>query len=477
MSPAKPPPLENANEEISALIATLHETGQRLEELTAGEVDAVADHDGRTFLLRGAQDRLRLGEAAKQAAILNALPAHIALLNTQGLIISVNEAWRRAAGANAIQGPGHAIGCNYLEICDRARDHDSFGARQAAAGIRSVLDGAAKSFSIEYPCQSPTAQRWFLMTVTPLAGDPPNGAVVMHLDITERKDAELQLAQTHKALLDASRQAGMAEVATNILHNVGNVLNSVNISASLVMDSVRNSRAASLAKVVALLREHEANLGSYLTRDARGQHIPAFLEQLAQEWQAQQQAMVKELESLRANIDHIKEIVAMQQGYAKVYGATEIVNVADLVEYSLRLNEGDLIKQQVQVVREFAEVPPICVEKHKLLQILVNLVRNAKHACDDLESGKKLITLRIAQVDDRVRISVSDTGVGIAPEKLTRIFVHGFTTRKDGHGFGLHSGALAATELGGSLSAHSEGPGKGATFTLELPQQPPGDRR
>jgi C4-dicarboxylate-specific signal transduction histidine kinase len=138
------------------------------------------------------------------------------------------------------------------------------------------------------------------------------------------------------------------------------------------------------------------------------------------------------------------------------------------------MNEGSLIKHQVRVVREFEEVPPISVEKHKVLQILVNLVRNAKNACDDLEDAKKRMTLRIAQVDGRTRISVSDNGAGIAPENLTRIFAHGFTTRKDGHGFGLHSGALAATELGGSLSAYSEGPGKGATFTLELARQSSG---
>ena len=196
MNPDKSPPPADADEEIAALIETLHQTGQRLEELTAGEVDTVADRDGRTFLLRHAQEQLRHSEAAKQAAILNALPAHIALLDTQGRIISVNEAWRRFAGANALQSPGYGIGLNYLEICDSARGDDASEAQQAAAGIRSVLDGAAKSFSIEYPCHSPTEQRWFLMTVTPLADDHPNGAVVMHLNITERKRAEEALRES-----------------------------------------------------------------------------------------------------------------------------------------------------------------------------------------------------------------------------------------------------------------------------------------
>ena len=189
------------------MIETLHETGQRLEELTAGEVDTVADRDGRTFLLRRAQEQLRHSEAAKQAAILNALPAHIALLDTQGLIISVNEAWRRFAGANAIQGPGHGIGLNYLEICDSARGDGSSEAHQVAEGIRSVLGGGVKSFSIEYPCHSPTEQRWFLLTVTPLADDRPNGAVVMHLDITERKERKMKYAVSTKPSSNVSSNA------------------------------------------------------------------------------------------------------------------------------------------------------------------------------------------------------------------------------------------------------------------------------
>lgn len=187
MSPEKPLPPEDANEEVSALIEVLVETDQRLENLTAGEVDAVADRHGRTSLLRRSQDHMRHSEAAKQAAILNALPAHIALLDSQGRILSVNETWRRFDGGNVLQCPGHAVGFNYLDNCDRAPADDASGSHQVAQGIRSVLSGEVKSFSFEYPCHSATQQRWLLMTVTPLADNPPRGAVIMHMDITERK--------------------------------------------------------------------------------------------------------------------------------------------------------------------------------------------------------------------------------------------------------------------------------------------------
>jgi signal transduction histidine kinase len=116
----------------------------------------------------------------------------------------------------------------------------------------------------------------------------------------------------------------------------------------------------------------------------------------------------------------------------------------------------------------------IQTEKHRVLQILVNLIRNAKYALDDSKRTDKLLTIKLGRNGgDHIKIDVVDNGVGIPEENLTRIFGHGFTTRSNGHGFGLHSSALAIKELGGSLTAHSDGVGKGATFTLLLPENPP----
>jgi PAS domain S-box-containing protein len=295
-------------------------------------------------------------------------------------------------------------------------------------------------------------------------------------DITERKVAETELAELHKQLIAASREAGMAEIATSVLHNVGNVLNSVNVSTGLVVESVKKSRASSLTRVVKLLQEHAHDLGAFITQDSRGQHVPAHLAQLAEHLRFEQEANVRELELLRRNVDHIKEIVAMQQNYASFGGVKEMINVANLVEDSLRINEGAIIRHEVEVIREFEDVPPLNVEKHKILQILVNLLRNAKYACEDSGRTDKRLTVRVANGGGRVKISVIDNGIGIPPENLTRIFNHGFTTRKGGHGFGMHSGALAAKEMGGSLIVHSDGPGQGATFTLELPCPTPENR-
>jgi two-component system, NtrC family, sensor kinase len=286
-----------------------------------------------------------------------------------------------------------------------------------------------------------------------------------------------ELGNIHKQLVEASRRGGMAEIATNVLHNVGNVLNSVNISTGLIVESVKKSRVSSLARVVVLLQEHALDLGEFITHDARGKHVPAHLAQLSKFLLADQEAIASESDSLRRNVEHIKEIVAMQQNYATVGGLKETIDLVNLVEDSMRMNEGALSRHRVEVIREFDNVPPMNLEKHKILQILVNLVRNAKYACDESGREDKRLTLRVANDDGRVKISVIDNGVGIPSENLTRIFNHGFTTRKGGHGFGLHSGALAAKEMGGSLTVHSDGPGQGAAFTLELPCPTPENSR
>lgn len=296
---------------------------------------------------------------------------------------------------------------------------------------------------------------------------------LLESEIAERERMRNEIERVHRRLLDISHQAGMAEVATNVLHNVGNVLNSVNISATLLADSTRKSRLSSLAKVVAMLDEQAGHLPAFLTTDPKGRHLPDYLKQLAGHLAAEQLNAVRELEQLQKNIEHIKDIVKLQQSYATTSGVTETVNVAELVDDAVRMVFGAQARAEFSIERNYVKVPDILVQKHKVVQILVNLIRNAKNACDDSGREKKQLRIDISKTDDAVAITLSDNGIGIPPENLTRVFNHGFTTRKDGHGFGLHSGALAARELGGALTVHSDGPGRGATFTLKLPLQPP----
>jgi PAS domain S-box-containing protein len=301
----------------------------------------------------------------------------------------------------------------------------------------------------------------------------PLGALCVEQDITERRRAEEELERVHKQLLTASRQAGMAEVATNVLHNVGNVLNSVNVSASMVSENIKRSKCTGLGRVATLFNQHAADLGA-LVSSPQGRHLPAYLTELAHDLLAERDAAVAELTALRNNVEHIKEIVAMQQGYARLGGIVDTVDVRGLVDDSLRMNEGAFSRHGVTIVRDFEDVPSVRVDKHKVLQILVNVIRNAKYACSEAKgAGERRVTVRVRASSSAVLISVIDTGVGIPRENLDRIFSYGFTTRAEGHGFGLHSAALAARELGGTLQAESPGPGMGATFTLTLPLAKP----
>jgi len=333
-----------------------------------------------------------------------------------------------------------------------------------------ILNGGLAKFEAEEPAMNRDGDlRWLAVTKVPLKEDTGKviGLVGMARDTTESKEVQKELVET-------SRRAGKAEVASSVLHNVGNVLNSVNVSARLLVEQLNTSKLPNLARAAGLINEHSADLAQFLTGDAKGRRLPAYLAELSARLAEERQALLKEVHSLSGNIEHVKEIIRMQQGYARAMGTAETVRAMDLVEDALRMNADVLTACYIRISREYDPgVPSLTVEKHKVLQVLVNLIRNARFACDDSGRAEKRLTVKVANGGDKVRISVCDNGVGIPAENLTRIFNHGFTTRKDGHGFGLHSGALAAKELGGALLAKSDGLGHGATFTLELPVQRP----
>ena len=320
-------------------------------------------------------------------------------------------------------------------------------------------------------------ETWSLVSKLPLRDHDGTiiGTFGLTRDITEVKQTQGALEKAQRELVDASRQAGMAEIATGVLHNVGNVLNSVNVSATLLATGLRDSKAATLGKVSALLKEHTADLGDFLTSDPRGRRIPELIASLAQNFAEERTRLLGEIESLQHNIDHIKDIVSMQQSFATMVGIVEPLSAAALLDDAVRMNSAALSRHDVKVVRDFQFAPPVYAEKPKVLQILVNFIRNAKYACDDGPHLEKVMTLRIAPSSDgrTVLLSVGDNGVGIPPENLTRIFAHGFTTRAKGHGFGLHSSANAAKEMKGRITVQSDGPAQGATFTLELPVATP----
>ena len=283
--------------------------------------------------------------------------------------------------------------------------------------------------------------------------------------LQEERRQELQL-QLH----DASRQAGMAEVATGVLHSVGNVLNSLGVSASLVQSGLRDSRAGNVQRIAALLTEQGGQVGKFIDTDERGRQIPSYLAQLGEHLTTEHKNLQREAQAIVVHVEHICKIVAAQQTYARRGGVSESVDVAELLDNAIALNFGAGAGTGVQINRKYDSVPPVTLDRHKLIQILGNFLSNARHALKDQPEGQRMLTLRIhAQSADWLIIEVEDSGVGIDAGALSRLFEFGFTTKADGHGFGLHSSAILAKELGGDASGHSEGPGRGARFTLRLP--------
>ena len=311
---------------------------------------------------------------------------------------------------------------------------------------------------------------WLAIEVRPIVDDAGNVVkfIAIESDITARKVAQAERDNLQSELVVASRQAGMAEVATGVLHNVGNVLNSVNVSANIAVERLKASRVSTLAKASAVILE-QADLATFLTSDPRGKAFPRLLQELSTHFTAERDVQLDELRSLVENIDHIKEIVGMQQAFAKVCATTEYVDLVQLFEDALKIDDAAFTRHKVKVVRQFCELQPILTEKHNVMQIILNLVKNAKQSVNASDRDDKLITLSITADQSSVGIQVRDNGVGIEAGNLSKVFSHGFTTKSDGHGFGLHSCALAAQQLGGSLSVHSDGIGCGALFTLRLP--------
>jgi PAS domain S-box-containing protein len=355
--------------------------------------------------------------------------------------------------------------------------------QDAAKAIQTAHEMAAKGqpYTYEYRMTAADGRTlWMRESGTVLVENGKPIAIRGILqDITRQKlDAE-QLDKLNRQLIDTSRNAGMADVATGVLHNVGNVLNSVSVSATFVGERLRRSKVTNLCRATAMMREQNGHIAEFLTTDPKGKLIPEYLSTVADELAGEQSELIAKMATVGEHIEHIKEIVAMQQSYAKISGVYENLPPTSLIEDALRINATAFDRHHIDLVREFEkDTPTVCVDRHKVLQILINILRNAKHAMDEHGDHVKRLVVRVAAYPpDMVRITIADNGVGIPVEHMTKIFNHGFTTKTDGHGFGLHSGANAAKEMGGSLTAASDGPGKGAVFTLELPTIPRGQKQ
>ncbi|HEX8916664.1 MAG TPA: ATP-binding protein [Humisphaera sp.] len=435
---------------------------------------------GRVISLAGAEIRrrhaveqsLRASEGRLRAIVDNE-PEAVLVVAADGTVREVNPS-----------------GVAALELGDRpaaGMSLASFAPPESAAAVSAWVAGVAagRPGRMTLPVRGLRGtDRWLDAHAVPLpAGDGAEGGggkaptvLVVARDVTAQRAVEAERERLQAQLVDASRQAGMAEVANGVLHNVGNVLNTVTVGTGIVTDRLRRSRAPNLTKAVAMLDEHRDDLAAFLTADERGRQLPAYLRKLAETIQAEQEQSLAEMRNVSDGVEHIKAIVAAQQSHAGRRTVDEPVRPAALFEDAVKMNIASCERHAVRVDRAFEDLPAVLLDRHKVIQVLVNLISNAKNAVKASDAAEKRLGIRVRRggPPDRptVRFEVEDNGHGIAPDVMPKLFGMGFTTRKDGHGFGLHAAANLAKEMGGSLTAQSDGPGRGATFVLEVPARP-----
>ncbi len=289
-------------------------------------------------------------------------------------------------------------------------------------------------------------------------------------DITERKRSEAKLKAAQEKLLETARQVGMAEVATGVLHNVGNVLNSVSVTAESIQKRIRTSKVTYLGDAVNMFEEHANDLAAFLTTEERGKKLTTFLTNLSQELVEEQSRQLESLAELTKHVQHVADIIQLQQSYSKTKGLTEPSSIAELIDDAVKINAEAISRNKIEVRRSYADLPIMLLDRHKVLQILTNLISNAIYALAKNSKDEKILSLSVKEnKKDHIKIEVRDNGIGIPNQNLTRIFEHGFTTKEKGHGFGLHSTALSINELNGSIVVNSDGEGQGAVFSIELP--------
>jgi PAS domain S-box-containing protein len=317
-------------------------------------------------------------------------------------------------------------------------------------------------------------RRWYSTQITSyaLGEGAPHGMISIVTDVTLQHDAEARVEDLRQQLIEASHRAGMAEIATGVLHNVGNVLNSVNVSSEALVKELEGSRLHLLGRAVAMLVDNEARLAEFLTEDPKGRKLPALLGKLGEELEAEQRRLHAELTRLRTHIGLMRSIVAAQQSIAKLGDMVEPTKPGELVHQALTMFQLDLESRVIDLRLELEDFGTVMLDRQATLQVLANLIRNAIEALEVVERPRQLV-IRLWADEQQLCFEVEDNGCGIRQEHLDKLFQHGFSTKRGGHGFGLHTSAVAARTMNGTLEAHSDGPDCGARARLTLPKISP----
>jgi signal transduction histidine kinase/DNA-binding LacI/PurR family transcriptional regulator len=277
-----------------------------------------------------------------------------------------------------------------------------------------------------------------------------------------------KLNQSYQKKVEQAHLEGMMTIVNGILHNIGNVLNSISVSTQLIRDMIEASPLDDLLKANRLLENNLGNLDDFLSQDPKGKKLMQFYTKLGEPFRELQDRLLDQLNRMNEKIKFVNDIILTQEGYIGFKSTLEETEVVPLLEDILKIYLPSFDEHHIKIVKNYHKIPKIKVQKTKLFYVLVNLIKNAKDALLEVSETRRRLILTVETSGDNKYIRIADTGTGIRPELLQSIFAYGYTTKKDGHGFGLHSCANYMTEMKGKIWAESPGPGQGTTFVLQF---------
>ncbi len=282
-----------------------------------------------------------------------------------------------------------------------------------------------------------------------------------------------QLKEAQQEIVDKAHKAGMADIASGTLHNVGNILNSVKVSAQLIKSEIDQSNITNLKRANDLLRENLDSIDNFILKDPKGKKLLEYYLKLEEVLFEENSKMGEDLDRLNEKIDMIADVISAQQSYAGINSLTEEYSLETIIEDTLTLQSGTIDRYGIQIIKDYSVLPMIPIQKTKLVHILINLIKNARESMLEIPAENRKLIIKTEKSGNLARLIIRDSGKGIERNSLNKIFTHGYTTKKNGHGFGLHSCANYMSEMNGNIWAESDGLGQGATFALEfsLPEE------
>lgn len=279
-----------------------------------------------------------------------------------------------------------------------------------------------------------------------------------------------KLKRAEAELEGKSHESEMAEIATGVLQNVANVLSSLNSSNTFIKDTAKNSKLEGLLKANKILREHIDHIDQFIYENPKGKKLLEYYLKLEEPLKKERDDIVSQSERLDEKINIINDVITAQQSHAGISNQlTSELSLSGIVESTLSLHSELIDDYNLSIKQNLKATIPVIAQRSKLIHVLVNFIKNAGESMENNRDGNKNLTIKSWEDSHRVYLSITDNGAGIENKNLDKVFSHKYSTKKKGHGFGLHSSANYMKEVGGNIKVSSEGVGKGTTFTLIFP--------